>query len=145
MEAARSGQWTPDLALHLGGCPDCADLALVGGMLRITTAPPDTVVDLGEARRIWARADGERLRSRETRALLPVMIGELAACLIGGAALMNLAANAVSPLTGGVGATGQRLLANPVVASLAPVSLALFLGIVAVSLVLAIGFRTVRP
>jgi hypothetical protein len=144
VEAARSGEWTPELAAHLGECMDCADLALVGGMLRMTEAPPDLLVDLSEARLIWSRADGERRRQREAQALLPVMIGELAACLFGGVALIGLAANFFWPLSEGLGATGQRLLADPVVASLAPVIGALSLGVAAVSLVLAIGFRAVR-
>ena len=144
MQASRSGLWTQDLAAHVAVCADCADLALVSRCMSAAQEPADLSVDLTQARLIWARAEGEKRHWQARRALMPVMVAELAACLVVAFSIIALAIRIASPLAQGLGSTGQRLAGDPVVSLLWPVVAALLVGLALLSLVLAIGFRAVR-
>jgi hypothetical protein len=106
--------------------------------------PADLSVDLTQARLIWARAEGEKRHGQARRALMPVMVAELAACLVVAFSIIALAIRIASPLAEGLGSAGQRLAGDPVVSLLWPLVAALLVGLALLSLVLAIGFRAVR-
>ena len=143
-EAARRGLWQADLTAHIERCASCADLALASGWLHATEAPRELAVDLEQASRIWRGAEAERRREQAARALLPVAIGELAACILGGVALIVYAARYLGPLAQESEAVGLELLADPVVLSLSGVATLLLAGVSFVWAALAVGFGVDR-
>ena len=139
-EATRTGRWTPELDAHLVDCADCADLALVGRWLRASEEPANVAVDLAQAERIWRRADEERRYERVAKALLPVRLGELSACLVGGGALLGFAVPRGAWLAQGA----ERLVSDPLISLLGTVSLGLFASVLLVSIVLTLGVGAAR-
>ncbi len=144
IEASSSGRWTPELTAHVSHCSDCADLALVSGYLQATEELRDPEVDLAQAGRIWRRAEGEKRRKQADKALMPVAIGELTACLFGGVALAGFAARHAVAVAQSVDGAGARLLADPVVALLGTVAAGLLLGVCVFSAILAVGIGAAR-
>jgi hypothetical protein len=144
LEAAARARWDAALTAHVRQCEDCSDLALVSGFLHAAEAPRELDVDLDQASRIWRVADAERRREQAARALLPVAVGEFAACLFGGVALLGFAARYAGSFADLSDAAGARLLADPMVASLGSVAAVLLIGVSVVSLALAVGFRVAR-
>ena len=139
-EATANGRWTPHLTNHLAECGDCADLALVSGLLQATEEPRELAVDVAEAGRIWKRAEEERRLAQGKKALLPLKIGELSACLLGGIALVGFSARHAVTLAQGIDIWSGSLVANPVVIVLGIVTAGIAVGIAFVSLVMALGF-----
>ncbi len=144
LEAASAGEWDSDLAAHLAQCEDCADLALVSGWLQATEEPRELAVDLEQASRIWRVADAEKRRDQAALALLPLAIGEFAACLFGCLALLVFAGRYMLSLLPASQAVALRLLADPVVLTLGVVVVALIAVVTLSSLALAVGMRATR-
>ena len=77
----------------------------------------------------------QKRQTAADQALLPVTIGELAACVFGGVALGGFAEAYGSPCAQGLEATGHRLLADPLV---------IFMGAAAAVLMVGAGFLSDR-
>ena len=142
--AARSGIWDAALAAHAAECESCADLASVSEMLHATEQPRELEVDLEQASRIWRAADAERQREQAARAMLPLAVGELAACLFGGLALLGFSARYLTSVLDLSEAVGMRFLADPVVWVLGAVVVTLVVGVSLLSLALALGMGVAR-
>ena len=143
-EAAGTERWTPCLTAHVAECAECADVALVSGLLRATEEPRDPEVDLSHATRIWWRVETQKRQTAVDQALLPVTIGELAACVFGGVALVGFAAAYGSPFAQGLEATGHRLLADPLVIFMGAAAAVLMVGAGFLSIVLALAFGAAK-
>ena len=143
-EAAGTERWTPCLTAHVAECAECSDVALVSGLLRATEEPRDPEVDLSHAAGIWWRMETQKRQTAADQALLPVTIGELAACVFGGVALGGFAVAYGSPFAQGLETTGHRLLADPLVIFMGVAAAMLMVGAGFLSIVLALGFGAVK-
>ena len=144
LEAVQSGHWDAALTAHLEQCEECADLALVSGWLYDTEQAWDVTVDTGQASQIWKAADALRQRDRAALAVLPVAIGEIAACLFGGLALLLFSLRYLQSLVPTAEDASLRLLADPVMLPMAAVTCALVIGVTLFAFALAIGFRAAK-
>ena len=105
-EAARTGQWSPELAAHRDGCMTCAELTLVAAVLASDAeALMDDSVDLPDPDVIWIRARlarRERDFKRATRAIVWVQRAAIAVVMAVGLAFApgfwNLMKGAVTGL-----------------------------------------------
>lgn len=120
-EAARSGRWPESLTAHLADCPECADTALVSGLMCATEDARELEVDLSLAERIWWRAEMEKRSRSANRALMPIKIAEVAACVLGGAWLVAIAAPHALALSSEVERASGSIFSNPIVAVLGTV------------------------
>jgi hypothetical protein len=142
LEAA--GRYSADLATHLAQCQSCSDLALVIAWLHDTEEPRELAVDLEQASRIWRVADAQKRREQAAKALLPLAVGQIAACLFGGLALLGFAGRYLASAIPASEAVGVRLLADPVVGALGSITAVLLIGVCFFSLAVAFGFKVAR-
>jgi hypothetical protein len=138
------GPLDDDLTAHVAQCRDCGDLAVVSAWMQAAEEPRELAVDLEQASRIWKVADAERRREQAAKALIPLAVGEVAACLFGGLALLGFAARYLWSVVDASQAVGVRLLADPVVWPLAGIVAVLLVGASAVSLALILGLSAAR-
>jgi hypothetical protein len=129
---------------HIAGCPECSDVALVSSLLRVSEEPRDLEIDLSKAQRIWWRVEMHKRRRDADRALLPITIGELSACLLGGVVLIGLAATHTIPLSEGLEAAGLRLLSDPLIIFSGAVAVVLTAGTGFLSIALVLGSGTAK-
>ena len=123
-EAARSGEWNPELESHRNGCLSCAEITLVVAALTTDAEMLEALeTPLPDPSAIWLRArlaTRERYFHRATRAIVWVQRAAVAVALAVGMAftpgLWRVARNAMagidlsSPLTNLPRAAGSPLL-----------------------------------
>ncbi len=114
--AVRTGRWPESLTKHLADCSECADTALVSGLMCATEDARDLEVDLSLAERIWWRAEFENRQDVAARALMPIKVAEVAACVFGGGWLVGIAAPYALALSGDFSSTSGSIFSSPLVA-----------------------------
>lgn len=91
LNAARSGEWSPDLRAHAARCPGCADLARVAQLLRGEADSAAAEVTLPDPGAIWWKAQRRAREAGARRATWPIRIVERVA-YVSSALLLGLVA-----------------------------------------------------